>query len=106
MAACSPGPLSRNSAMPSTSQRMVDGMAEFLERGPGEHAAATEQNDIRCAFEHAHHETHIVETRRPAGEDVTLLDAFLQIETRTGFAFLDNRDLAVAAIESGENVHY
>jgi len=33
-------------------------------------APATEQNDIRCTFEHPHHETHIVETRRPAGEDV------------------------------------
>src|SRR5215475_9561657 len=38
-AACSPGPLSRNSAMPSTILCEVDGMAEFLERGPGEHAA-------------------------------------------------------------------
>src|SRR5215469_13282241 len=69
-------------------------------------APATEQNDIRCAFEHPHHETHIVETRRPAGEDIALLDALLHIETRTGSSFLGDRDLAVTAIESAENLHY
>src|SRR5215469_6985156 len=69
-------------------------------------APATEQNNIRRAFEHPHHETHVVETRRPAGEDVTLLDALLHIETRTGSSFLCNRDLAVAAIESAENLHH
>src|SRR5262249_1565097 len=69
-------------------------------------AAATEQNYIRCALEHPHHETHIVETRRPAGEDVTLLNALLHIETSPGLAILGHRDLDGAALETAQNLHH
>jgi hypothetical protein len=66
----------------------------------------TEQNDIRCALKHPKHETDIIEASQPARENVTLLDALLYIETRTGFSFLGNRDLAVAAIEPAEYLHH